>query len=141
MGYIGMQDQFFTFNMFDAQAWWARDVILGKISLPNQAEMAEHFAKWAARESTLETDEDMIYFQGDYIKELLVETDYPHLDIDKVCETFMEWERHKHADLMGYRNKAYRSVITGTMSPVHHTSWKHELDDSMETYLRVKSSL
>ena len=33
--YIGMQDQFYTFNMFDAQAWYARDVILGRIKLPS----------------------------------------------------------------------------------------------------------
>ena len=29
--YLGMQDQFHTFNMFDCQAWYARDVILNKI--------------------------------------------------------------------------------------------------------------
>ena len=34
--YIGMQDQFYTFNMFDAQAWWARDVIMGRIELPRE---------------------------------------------------------------------------------------------------------
>src|SRR5262245_59949915 len=33
--YIGMQDQYYTFNMFDAQAWYARDVIIGRIRLPN----------------------------------------------------------------------------------------------------------
>ena len=27
--YLGMQDQYYTFNMFDAQAWYARDVMLG----------------------------------------------------------------------------------------------------------------
>ncbi|TGV57612.1 NAD(P)/FAD-dependent oxidoreductase, partial [Mesorhizobium sp. M2D.F.Ca.ET.160.01.1.1] len=32
--YLGMQDQWYTFNMFDAQAWWARDVILCRIKLP-----------------------------------------------------------------------------------------------------------
>ena len=37
--YLGMQDQWFTFNMFDAQAWYARDVIMGRIDLPGQAEM------------------------------------------------------------------------------------------------------
>ena len=31
-----MQDQWFTFNMFDAQAWYIRDVILGKIELPSK---------------------------------------------------------------------------------------------------------
>jgi trimethylamine monooxygenase len=39
---------------------------------------------------------------------------------------------------MDYRNKAYRSIVTGTMSPVHHTPWVEALDDSLETYLKVK---
>ena len=38
--YIGMQDQFYTFNMFDAQAWFARDVIMGRIKLPSAEAMA-----------------------------------------------------------------------------------------------------
>ena len=64
--YIGMQDQFYTFTMFDAQAWWARDVILERITLPSKAEMQKHSAKWEEREGELKTDEDMIWFQGDY---------------------------------------------------------------------------
>ena len=35
MFYLGMQDQWFTFNMFDAQAWWVRDQIMDKIALPD----------------------------------------------------------------------------------------------------------
>jgi len=38
MMYIGMQSQAYSFNMFDAQAWYARDVILGKIALGSAAE-------------------------------------------------------------------------------------------------------
>ena len=34
--YLGMQDQFHTFNMFDCQAWFARDVIMGKIKIPDR---------------------------------------------------------------------------------------------------------
>jgi trimethylamine monooxygenase len=37
---------------------------------------------------------------------------------------------------MGFRNHAYRSVITGTMAPLHHTPWKDALEDSMESYLK-----
>ena len=37
--YIGMQDQFYTFNMFDAQAWYARDYMMGKMKLPDQEKM------------------------------------------------------------------------------------------------------
>ncbi len=32
--YIGAQDQFFTFNMFDAQAWYARDVVSAAFRCP-----------------------------------------------------------------------------------------------------------
>jgi len=134
--YIGMQDQFYTFNMFDAQAWWARDVIMGRIKLPSKAEMRANSQKWRDREEKLETDEDMIWFQGDYTKELIDATDYPSFDIEGVNKTFMEWEHHKHEDIMGFRNNCYRSLMTGNMSPKHHTPWSEEMDDSMETYLK-----
>ena len=34
------------------------------------------------------------------------------------------------------RIHSYKSVITGTMAPVHHTPWKDALDDSLEVYLQ-----
>jgi trimethylamine monooxygenase len=37
---------------------------------------------------------------------------------------------------MGFRNNSYKSIMTGTMSPDHHTPWLDELDDSMEAYLK-----
>ncbi|MCA1408396.1 NAD(P)/FAD-dependent oxidoreductase [Ensifer sp. IC3342] len=134
--YIGMQDQFYTFNMFDVQAWWARDVMMGRIELPPEDELKANFDKWRAREETLEDAEQMIWFQGDYVKELLAETDYPSFDIDGVNRTFMEWEHHKAENIMGFRDHAYRSLMTGNMSPKHHTPWVEALDDSMEEYLR-----
>lgn len=133
--YIGMQDQFYTFNLFDVQAWWARDVMMGRIRLPPEEELKANFAKWRAREETLDGAEQMIWFQGDYVKELLAETDYPSFDIEGTNKTFMEWEHHKAEDIMGFRNNAYRSLMTGTMSPTHHTPWLDALDDSMEAYL------
>jgi len=138
LSYIGMQDQFYTFNMFDAQAWFARDVIMGRIKLPSAKAMAEHSAKWRAREETLEDAEQMIWFQGDYTKELMDQTDYPGFDVEAVNQTFMEWEHHKVEDIMSFRDHAYRSLMTGTMAPLHHTPWLQALDDSMESYLEVK---
>ncbi|MCM2474275.1 NAD(P)/FAD-dependent oxidoreductase [Rhizobium sp. CG5] len=134
--YIGMQDQFYTFNMFDAQAWYVRDIIMGRITLPPQAELQADFDTWRAREETLEDAEQMIWFQGDYVQELIDATDYPSFDIEATNKTFMEWEHHKAEDIMGFRNNAYRSLMTGTLSPTHHTPWLEELDDSLEAYLR-----
>lgn len=136
--YIGMQDQFYTFNMFDAQAWYSRDVILGRQPLPSKAEMQKNSAAWRAREEKLEDAEQMIWFQGDYVKELIGLTDYPSFDIETVNKTFMEWEHHKAEDIMGFRNNCYRSVMTGNMSPKHHTPWLTAMDDSLESYLKSK---
>jgi len=69
--YIGMQDQWFTFNMFDAQAWYARDIIMGKIVVPNQETMAIEWTKWReAEESRKEGDEFSIRYQAEYVKRL-----------------------------------------------------------------------
>jgi trimethylamine monooxygenase len=136
LSYLGMQDQFYTFNMFDAQAWYVRDVILGRIKLPKLDAMKKNSKAWRKREEKLENAEQMIWFQGDYVKELISATDYPSFDVEGVNKTFMEWEHDKMADIMGYRNKGYRSLMTGTMSPKHHTKWVEAMDDSMEAYMK-----
>ena len=133
--YLGMQDQWFTFNMFDAQAWWARDVIMGKIALPDKAAMMADVEDRVAREDAGENDYDAIWYQGDYIKELIAETDYPSFDVEGACQAFKQWKGHKKENIMGFRDNCYKSVITGTMAPVHHTKWSQAMDDSLETYL------
>ncbi len=135
--YIGMQDQWFTFNMFDAQAWWARDVILGRIPVPDdEAELLKDVADRVAGEDGLQDSHDAIEYQGDYVKELIAETDYPDFDVQGACQAFHDWKHHKGDGIMTFRDNAYRSVITGTMAPLHHTPWKDALEDSMESYLR-----
>ncbi len=133
--YLGMQDLWYSFNMFDAQAWYARDVILGRIPLPDFDAMHADSLAWRAREETLETNQQMFEFQGSYIQDLIDATDYPSFDIGGVNRTFLAWKHDKHEDIMGYRDKSYRSLMTGTQSPPHHTPWLDALDDSMEAYL------
>lgn len=133
--YLGMQDQWYSFNMFDAQAWYARDVILGRIELPSQAEMIADSRQWHEREQTLETNQQMFEYQGAYIQHLVDATDYPNFDIAAINETFLHWKHDKAQNIMGYRDKSYRSLMTGTQSPHHHTPWLLALDDSMAAYL------
>ena len=135
--YLGMQDQWFTFNMFDAQAWWVRDAIMGKIEIPADKEtLLEDVREREAREEADTSSQYPIIYQADYIKELVAETDYPSFDIDGASEAFFEWKKHKTKDIMAFRDNSYRSVITGSMAPAHHTPWKDALDDSMECYLQ-----
>jgi trimethylamine monooxygenase len=138
LSYIGMQDQFYTFNMFDAQAWYVRDQIMGRIKLPKADAMKKDSKAWRKREEKLENPEQMIWFQGDYVKQLIDATDYPSFDIEAVNKTFMTWEHDKAADIMGYRNKSYRSLMTGNQQPAHHTPWLEAMDDSLEAFMKVK---
>ena len=137
LSYIGMQDQFYTFNMFDAQAWYVRDQIMGRIKLPKSDVMKKDSKAWRKREEKLEDAEQMIWFQGDYVKQLIEATDYPTFDIEAVNKTFMVWEHDKAADIMGYRNKSYRSLMTGNQQPTHHTPWLEAMDDSLEAFMKV----
>ncbi|KXJ57059.1 MAG: potassium transporter [Neptuniibacter sp. Phe_28] len=141
MFYLGMQDQWYTFNMFDAQAWYVRDIIMGRIPLPSKEEMTANSMEWRERELRQETAEEMFTFQGDYILELIEATDYPTFDIEGVRQTFLEWKHHKKENIMTFRDHSYRSLMTGTMSPPHHTPWIDALDDSLEAYLSDTSEV
>jgi len=135
--YLGMQDQWFTFNMFDAQAWWVRDAIMGRIAMPkDKAVLLKDVTDRVAAEDAGKDAHDAIHYQGEYVKELIAETDYPPFDVDGACQAFYDWKQHKKDDIMKFRDNAYKSVITGTMAPMHHTPWKDALDDSMEAYLK-----
>ncbi len=133
--YLGMQDQWYTFNMFDAQAWYVRDIIMGTISVPDSAAREQDVVDRVAAEDALEDDYACIRYQGDYVKELIADTDYPSFDVDGANEAFFQWKKHKKVNIMTFRDNCYTSVITGTLAPVHHTPWKDALDDSMESYL------
>lgn len=133
--YLGMQDQWYTFNMFDAQAWYVRDTILGKLNSPDKNTMLNDVADRVTKEDALEDDYACIRYQGDYVKELISETDYPSFDVDGANDAFFQWKKHKKENIMGFRDNSYRSVITGTMAPAHHTKWVDAMDDSFESYI------
>lgn len=132
--YLGMQDQYYTFTLFDAEAHVARDVVLGR-PLPSREEMAADVEAWRARQATLQGPVDDIDFQADHVAALMKETDYPAFDLDLTREEFRTWEHDKIESIIGYRDKSFVSPVTGTKSPVHHTPWWTAFDDSMTTFM------
>jgi trimethylamine monooxygenase len=136
--YLGMQDQYYTFNMFDAQAWYARDVILGRITVPSLEEMRADSAAWREKEEASTCAADDIDFQTAYVRDLIDRTDYPDFKPEIVAEQFKEWKHHKEEDVLTYRHHSFPSTITGTMAPQHHTPWMDALDDSLEAFLTNK---
>ncbi len=136
--YLGMQDQFHTFNMFDCQAWYARDVIMGKIKIPDEDEVEKDISNWVSKEEKLEDPIQMIDFQTEYTKDLHALSDYPKIDFELIRKHFYDWEHHKEEDIMTYRNRSFSSPVTGTVASLHHTPWSEAMDDSMDTFLKQK---
>ena len=134
--YLGMQDQWYTFSMFDAQAWYVRDVILGRLEVPDRDAMQADVSAREAAEDSLEDDYACIKYQGDYVRELIAETDYPSFDVDAADQSFYEWKKYKKKDIIAYRDHGHHSPMTKAKAPVHHTEWIKALDDSLETYLQ-----
>ncbi|NKB62964.1 MAG: SidA/IucD/PvdA family monooxygenase [Gammaproteobacteria bacterium] len=137
--YLGMQDQWFTFNMFDAQAWYARDITMDRISVPSQQEMHADIDHWRDLEDNIPDDYGAIAYQGDYTLKLMEMTDYPPFDISDAVQAFLDWKKHKKQNIMTFRDHGYKSALTGTMAPAHHTPWKDALDDSLESYLQTEA--
>lgn len=139
--YLGMQDQYYTFTLFDAEAWLARDCILGRYTLPTHAERQRDLEAWRIREEALGGPLEDIDFQADHLADLVSLTDYPAFDIDLTRTIFKEWEHHKDENILTYRDRhGFTSPVTGTHSLPHHTDWWHALDDSMETYIGSNES-
>ena len=138
--YLGMQDQYYTFNMFDAQAWIARDFMMDSYKLPAKAKRRIDIDKWLKANDKLESGADDVDFQSAYIKDILKLSDYPDFNVDQVGVMFKEWLQDKDENILTYRDKTFQSVVTGTKAETHHTEWMDELDDSKERYLYFQES-
>jgi len=133
--YLGMQDQYYTFNMFDTQAWVARDFMMNRYEIPNKEARRKDIDFWLEKNDNLKSSFDHVDFQTEYIQELIDISDYPDFNLDKVAAMFKEWLNDKDENILTYRDKTFQSVVTGTVAAEHHTEWMDELDDSKERYL------
>ncbi len=135
--YLGMQDQYFTFNMFDTQAWLARDYILDQFNLPSEQERKEDIDKWLNRLSETKSCFDAIDFQAAYVRNLVDETDYPDFAIETQAKLLKEWQDDKKEGIMTFREKCYRSTMTNTLAPELPQPWLDIKDDSLESFLSL----
>ena len=135
LAYLGAQDQYYTFNMFDAQAWLVRDAIMGRFALPSREEMERDIAQWVQREEAVSSSFEAVDFQTAYVRDLLDRTDYPGFEVEQVAAMLKEWLRDKQEDILGYRDRTFTSIVTGTRAVPHRRKWMEELDDSAASYL------
>lgn len=135
--YLGMQDQYFTFNMFDVQAWYARDVILGKIPLPEKEQRLVDMHHWLERHEQLDGEHDNIDFQASYIRDLHKMTDYPEFAVEEQGELFKTWLKDKQKGIMTFREESYTSTVTGTVATQLPAPWLEIKGDSLESFMAL----
>ena len=139
--YLGMQDQWYTFTMFDLQSHLTKDIILNNIKLPDQSEMIKDIKLWKDIEKNkTNNDSEMILYQTNYIKDLYKQLKYPldyTDDINKLdySQIFEEWEHDKHDNILTYRDACYTSKLTGIKAVKFHTPWEKSLDDSIKCFI------
>ena len=137
--YLGMQRLTFSFNISNIQAWYVRDVILGKTHLPSsKEEMLADIVLRQTKAKSSQTPSDYVQYQKDYILDLLSATDYPRFDLDRMVEILMKCVRTRYEDILTYREKTYPSTVTNTMAKQHHTPWLNEFDDRLENFIQIE---
>lgn len=136
MLYVGSQDQYYTYTMFDVEALWALKYVLGDIKIPDKDTMVADWKKWEDRLKNLKDCHEAILFQTDFVQELAKQCGYGH-DLD-VSEIFFTWHHHKEIDVLSYRDQSFSSKFTETKSPIHHSTFMSALDDSMACFLASK---
>jgi len=136
--YVGVQDQCYTYTMFDVCALWAVKYIEGEMTLPDKDERERNWKDWVAQNNALKDAHGMIDFQTEYVQELARDcgSDYPY-DLD-VADMFHTWAGHKVEDILTYRDQSFASKYTGVQSPIHHTNFMYALDDSLDTFMHQK---
>ena len=129
--YLGMQKFYYILPYFDSQAWYARDVILGRIQLPSKQEMLADIESWQAREEGIKNAEDGIDFQAAYAAQLLADTDYPKVDFEARTQMFKLGQQHKRDCIVSYRDQVFTSTCTGTKGIANSTPWIKNKQESI----------
>uniref|UniRef100_A0A0P6F4R4 Flavin-containing monooxygenase n=1 Tax=Daphnia magna TaxID=35525 RepID=A0A0P6F4R4_9CRUS len=129
LAYLGMQKFYYSLPFFDAQAWYLRDVILGRISLPEEEDRASDIRLWRERGKQLSGPSEGIDFQVDYARQLLDVTDYPKVDLLAAAAMFKLGRVHKQENILEFRDKLFTSPFTGTPSVANPICWIDAKDD------------
>jgi len=107
--FFGMQCLAYTNTLFQLQTYLVRDVILGKIAVPNKAERQRGFEADLALEAAFSSVFDAIKFQTNYLNHLSAITDEPCVDTEHI---WVGWVKDKLKSIMNFRKNNYASIHT-----------------------------
>lgn len=135
--YLGAQYNVYCFDLFDAQAIWACSNIMGTRQLPNREEILAEIADWTlkVKEATKDNDMDKIFrFMMTYFKHIVETVGYRKdvLEAEKLLERMME---DRANNICTWRDKQFKCIYTGKLTPAPKIPWMDNFDDSLETFL------
>ncbi|XP_060606971.1 trimethylamine monooxygenase-like [Ruditapes philippinarum] len=137
--YVGVQDQFYSFHLFEVLTNWTVKYIMGQLEEePRSKEEMETDAKdWHSRCEAIRSENDMLEVQSDLVDHLANLGGYTK-DIMKTVPYFRGWiqdRKEKDTGLANYRDMCYANIHSGIMAP-KQTPFMENYDDSIEAYLK-----
>ena len=142
--YLGMQNQTYTFTMFDAQTALVRDVLLGLVELPaanDEAARRAEIARWQALETVIPPGdhEGASDLQTAYIKDTLsfcVPATAPIFDFDRATKGVYKFFDDKRQNIATYRDQPYDSIFPPyKKAPITNVPWMKAMDDTVEGFM------
>ena len=137
--YLGMQDQVYSFQMFDAQAWFARDTIMGNIVVPSEIEIKKDIDQWISERKEVRNFYDRADFQAAYVEDLLKHiVGFPKTNLESLTRIFKLKYEDKRMDVIAFRNNSYSSTVTSTEATPPITKWLDAMEVTIESFLDAK---
>ena len=113
--YLGVQNQAFSFPMFDVQGLWACRYITGIIQLQEKAAMLQNIELWKKKYQLVKDAPSAVDFQTEYVTDLSNVVGYSN----KFKETnalFQGWIRNKKDNIGTFKDRCFASVYSGIMA-------------------------
>jgi trimethylamine monooxygenase len=115
----------------------AKEFIIENFKVPDFDKITKNIKNWQKKEDNIKNISDLLNFQGDYIKELLSYSDYQNFDINGGIDIFIEWIENKQDNILTFRDKQHKSLITGKLSIKNNHKWSEIFEDSKEGFLKL----
>eukprot|EP00445_Apocalathium_hangoei_P038479 CAMPEP_0203956506 /NCGR_PEP_ID=MMETSP0359-20131031/88741_1 /ASSEMBLY_ACC=CAM_ASM_000338 /TAXON_ID=268821 /ORGANISM="Scrippsiella Hangoei, Strain SHTV-5" /LENGTH=784 /DNA_ID=CAMNT_0050890253 /DNA_START=34 /DNA_END=2388 /DNA_ORIENTATION=+ len=140
--YLGMQNQVYTFIMFDLQAMLARLAVSNKFVVPAKQNMVEDIHVWIQKQDKLDAVKDWHALQTEYLKEL---NSLVMLGDDKdiLCQQmFDQAEDDKVKDILQFRNGSFASCFSGAQGVNPPAPWLESTEEvPLQEYLESLGSV
>jgi hypothetical protein len=134
--YLGMQNQVYTFIMFDLQALLAQLFVTKSFRIPGKQEMLADIAWWLEKQTQVVEVKDWHAFQTEYVRELNALTKFGD-EKDILCQkAFDDSEDDKVKDILHFRNGIFYSSFSGSSGTPPLVPWLQASEElSLKDYL------